>query len=257
MIRQHPAPHMDVPISIEIYQKLLGAAHRIQFEKEYWEIAEQAIEEWTRRHSPDAIPMPGPKGYQWKSQFLPDGTLLRTVFGGKNHHAFVEGDQILHDGHAVSPSVFANTVGGMRRNAWRCIWILFPDSKDWKLADSLRARTRPRRARKAADGVRQVQTTQPAADTFSSAPMQSAAQTDTIAAGATQVPDPIHEPLQQTDTRCEGRPRNTGIVLPRQQRTSGADRRTSGDGRIAAMLRQELLPLLYRLCAADGMPQAA
>ncbi|MES2319887.1 MAG: hypothetical protein V4631_20600 [Pseudomonadota bacterium] len=145
MRRQHPNHKMDIPVSLEVWQQLLGASINTGYEKEDWEIAAEAIDEWMRRHNPDAFPMPAVSGYQWKSQFLPDGTVLRTVFNGKNYHCLVEGDRILYNGKEVSPSGFVNAVGGIRRNAWRCTWILLPDAKDWKLADTLRARVRPPR----------------------------------------------------------------------------------------------------------------
>ena len=104
------------------------------------EIAAEAIDEWMRRHDPDAIPMPATKGYQRKSVFLADGTLLRTVFGGKNYQCLVVDDGISYNGQAVSPSAFVNVVGGIRRNTWRCTWILFPQASQWQLADTLRTR---------------------------------------------------------------------------------------------------------------------
>lgn len=145
MPRPYPDRPMNVPIHQSSYEQLVTAAVRTGFEKEYWEIAADAIDEWMRRHDPDTISMPAAHGYQWKRLFLPDGTLLRTVFGGKNYHCMVEGDQILYEKQAVSPSQFVNAAGGIRRNAWLCTWILFPDSKVWKLADSLRVPARPRR----------------------------------------------------------------------------------------------------------------
>ena len=208
MRRQHPNHKMDIPISLEVWQRLSGASFDTGYEKEDWEIAAEAIDDWMRRHKPDAISINVAKGYQWKSQFLPDGTLLRTVFGGKNYHCLVEGDRILYSGKAVSPSGFVNAVGGIRRNAWRSIWILFPDSKDWKLADTLRTRARPRRVRKPVEGVRQAPVMQ------ASAP-------------------PVAAPLP-------------AIMC-------GTGRRINDDDRMAALLRQELLPLLYRICAVDGM----
>ena len=238
MRRQHPTPKMDIPVSVKAWQQLLGASLDTGYEKEDWEIAAEAIDEWMRRHKPDAIPMPAAKGYQWKSQFLPDGTLLRTVFGGKNHHCLVEGDQILHNGKAVSPSGFVNAVGGMRRNAWRCTWILFPDSKDWKLADTLRTRERPRRASKPARDVQQA----PAAGPLP-------AQRENIAASASEAPALQHAIHDQGRNRRQ----RTGITLSPPGCMSGTDRRINGDDRMAALLRQELLPLLYRLCAFDGM----
>lgn len=153
MRRQHPNHRMDIPVSLEIWKQLVGASTDTGFAKEDWEIAEEAINEWMRRHNPDSISMPLVHGYQWKSVFLPDGTLLRTVFGGKNHHCLVEGDRILYNGQAISPSGFVNAVGGIRRNAWQCTWILFPDSKEWKLAGTLRSRERPRRTRKSAHAI--------------------------------------------------------------------------------------------------------
>lgn len=99
-----------------------------------------------RRHDPNALSTPAHGGYQWKRLFLPDGTVLRTVFSGTNYHCVVEGGRIAFDGKDVLPSRFVNAAGGMRRKAWLCTWILFPDTKQWQLADALRTR-RPRRPR--------------------------------------------------------------------------------------------------------------
>ncbi len=60
------------------------------------------------------------------------------IYNGKNLHCLVEGDQLLYQGRAVSPSRFANTVGGGGRNAWNVIWVLFPATRGWKLAGTLR-----------------------------------------------------------------------------------------------------------------------
>jgi hypothetical protein len=38
--------------------------------------------------------MPATSGYQWKHLFLPNDTLLRTIFNGKNFHCLAEGDHI-------------------------------------------------------------------------------------------------------------------------------------------------------------------
>jgi hypothetical protein len=140
MQKQHPSPHMNLPISIEIYQQLLRASAGSGFEKEAWEIGAVAIRDWMIRNDPDSFAMPATAGYQWKSLFLPNGTLLRTIFNGKNFHCLVEEDHIVYNGQSVSPSGFANTVGGVRRNAWKVIWILFPNSSEWKLAGTLRVK---------------------------------------------------------------------------------------------------------------------
>lgn len=71
-------------------------------------------------------------------QHPPNGTLLRTVFNGKNFRCLVEEDRIFYNGREVSPSGFANAAGGVRRNAWKVMWIPFPNSSVWKLAGTLR-----------------------------------------------------------------------------------------------------------------------
>lgn len=149
MKRQHPSARAEIPISQRIYDQLSAASAASHFEKKAWQILEEAIDEWTCRHHPDALAKPANSGYQWKHLFLPDGTLLRTVFNGKNHYCLVDGDAILYEGRAVSPSGFANAVGGIRRNAWKSLWIRFPETSDWKLAETLRTRERPRLERAA------------------------------------------------------------------------------------------------------------
>ena len=147
MRRYHPKHQADIPITMDVGIKLSHASMMTDYKKEDWEIAEEAIDEWMRRHDPEGLPLPPTSGYQWKSLFLPDGTVLRTVFGGKNYHCHVENDGIVYQGKPVSPSGFVNAVGGIRRNAWRCTWVLLPSNSEWKLADTLRTRARPRRVR--------------------------------------------------------------------------------------------------------------
>jgi len=148
MYRRHPAPIEHIPVSLGIYTQLRLASAFTNDEKEVWEIVEEAVDQWMRLHGPGTIPGPATGGVQWKRLFLPNGTLMRTVFNGKNYHSMVEADALNYDGNAISPSGFVNAVGGIRRNAWKCIWLLFPDSKEWKLADSLRTKERPRRTRR-------------------------------------------------------------------------------------------------------------
>jgi len=142
---------MTMPISLELHQQLLLAAIQSDFKKEAWEIGATAIRDWLARHAPDTFAIPTTSGFQWKHVFLPHGTLLRTVFNGKNFHALIEGDQIRYEGAVTTPSRFAHAVGGVRRNAWKVIWILLPDTSTWKLADELRPR-RKAGARKNQDG---------------------------------------------------------------------------------------------------------
>jgi hypothetical protein len=143
-MRRHPHPQMELPISMSAYQQLLSAASETGFEKEFWEIGESAIRDWMIRHHPNSFDNDVLSGYQWKHVFLPNGTLLRTVFDKKNHHCTVEGDELIYKGLPVSPSGFVNAVGGTRRNAWKTLWILFPNTTSWKLAGALRTKRRPR-----------------------------------------------------------------------------------------------------------------
>ena len=43
------------------------------------------------------------RGYQWKTLFLPDSTLLRMTCGDETTYAQVVGDEIIFEGRAVSP----------------------------------------------------------------------------------------------------------------------------------------------------------
>jgi hypothetical protein len=135
---------MSLPISLEIHQQLLAASIERGFEQETWEIGATAIREWMVRNHPDSFAMQAAAGYQWKHLFLPNGTLLRTILNGKNYHCLVEDDQLRYNGKAVSPSGFANAVGGVRRNAWKVVWVLFPNSSTWKLAGTLRRKKNSR-----------------------------------------------------------------------------------------------------------------
>ncbi len=265
MDHRPPGRMMELPISLEVWQQLLGAALTTGYKKEHWEIAEEAIGEWIRRHDPDAISMPLVHGYQWKSVFLPDGTLLRTVFGGKNHHCLVENDGILYNGQAVSPSSFVNAVGGIRRNAWRSLWILFPGSNEWKLADTLRARTRPRQVRKPARDFRQTSAPQPAAgrvpDDVTPLAPPLPAQGEYNAAREFEGPQvqsarddrfPSINPNADQDHRRRG----PGMTLAPAGVMYGTDRRVNADDRMVALLRHELLPMLRRMSAFEGIGMA-
>lgn len=233
MSRHHPAPRAEILVSAEIHGQLLSAAMKTFFEKETWEIAAEAIDEWTRRHNPDALPGPAYAGYQWKGLFLPNGTVLRTVFGGKNHHCIVEGDALLYNGKPISPSGFVNAVGGLRRNAWNCAWILFPESQDWKLARTLRGDVGARRTRKPRSTPAPAANAQPAKPT----------------------PSPASPPVAPVA------PPAAAVAAPRRQRradlptslsaaTAGTDRRIGAahDDQVAASLQRQLLPLLLRVC---------
>lgn len=152
MYERPPEPCDIVYLSLpQLIQVNFAAMMRHQ---QNWEIVQEAVSDWLRKNEPGKCGEPEFAGYQWKGLFLPDGTVLRAAFNGKHHHCHVNGDQILHAGKAVSPSGFVSAVGGIRRNAWKSIWVLLPDCKHWQLADHMRTRRRPPKARAAAHGAR-------------------------------------------------------------------------------------------------------
>jgi hypothetical protein len=78
-------------------------------------------------------------GYQWKQVFLPEGTRLRASFGRAPYFAVVQGSEIRSGEQSLSPSAFANLKGSGNRNAWKAVWLRFPGSEQWILADTCRA----------------------------------------------------------------------------------------------------------------------
>lgn len=78
------------------------------------------------------------RGYQWKTLFLPEGTVLRSWSYGENNYARVEGDQIIHDGRSVSPNEFAQSFARSTRNAWTDLYIRRPADRQFMLASRLR-----------------------------------------------------------------------------------------------------------------------
>ncbi|WP_373987678.1 hypothetical protein [Duganella sp. BuS-21] len=49
-------------------------------------------------------------------------------------YAKVEDEQIICDGLPITPSRFANGRGCGTRNAWKSVWLRFPNNKRWELA---------------------------------------------------------------------------------------------------------------------------
>lgn len=78
-------------------------------------------------------------GYQWKQVFLPEGTRLRASFGRAPYFAVVQSSEIRCGEQSLSPSAFANLKGSGNRNAWKAVWLRFPGSEQWVLADTCRA----------------------------------------------------------------------------------------------------------------------
>ncbi|SFM57539.1 hypothetical protein [Rugamonas rubra] len=97
-----------------------------------------AVELWLCEQQcphPDRPPL---HGYQWKSLFLPEGTRLRSWSYGEHNYAEVVGDQIIHNGRAVSPNQFARSFARSNRNAWSDLSVRRPGDKKWTVASRLR-----------------------------------------------------------------------------------------------------------------------
>lgn len=81
------------------------------------------------------------RGFQWKTTFLPEGTLLRTSYLDTVEFAKVVASRLLTDeGDAVTPSQFANR-HAKGRNAWRFVWVRFPGDDHWIRANNCRTRS--------------------------------------------------------------------------------------------------------------------
>ena len=110
------------------------------------EAVDAAIRQWLAAtdNAPPAQPA-APRGYQWKTLFLPEGTWLRMAYRNDHEYAIVEGDHIMYQGRAVSPNQFASGYADSVRNAWHDISIRMPGEKHWKIA-SVRRRELARAA---------------------------------------------------------------------------------------------------------------
>lgn len=99
-----------------------------------------ALEFWldAKNELPPNADQTGIRGYQWKSLFLPEGTILRSWSYGEHNYARVEGDKIIHDGQSVSPNQFARHFARTARNAWFDLSVRRPGDKQYKMAGLLR-----------------------------------------------------------------------------------------------------------------------
>lgn len=99
-----------------------------------------ALELWLAANSetPTATDPAKMRGYQWKTLFLPEGTVLRSWSYGEHNYACVEGDKIMHEGASVSPNQFARSFARTARNAWFDLSVRRPGDKHFKIASRLR-----------------------------------------------------------------------------------------------------------------------
>jgi hypothetical protein len=130
----------SLPVSFETYQGLGNFMYAHGFKQEMFELVDDIITGWMAefeaaesKRKPTTL-----EGYQWKDVFLPDGTTLRNVYRRTSYLAHIEGRELHFEGRSVSPAEFVNAVGGSFRNAWKTVWIRFPNENEWKLAITLR-----------------------------------------------------------------------------------------------------------------------
>jgi hypothetical protein len=78
-------------------------------------------------------------GYRWQTVYLPNGTDLKITYKSQTKTAQIRHSQVWYDGKTTSPSQYAYLVANnTSRNAWRDIYVRFPNESDWTLADTLR-----------------------------------------------------------------------------------------------------------------------
>jgi hypothetical protein len=103
--------------------------------------ATEAIRAWmaaNARQQPAVADAGSTQGYQWKTLFLPSGTELRMSTRESTYLARVVGNDILFDGHRVSPRGMTLAIAGSGRNAWRDLWLKLPTERYWKQASRCR-----------------------------------------------------------------------------------------------------------------------
>jgi len=78
-------------------------------------------------------------GYYWQNVLLKNGSRLRFTYKGTDYFAEIKHSEVIYNGAKYSPSEFVNEVAKpTSRNAWRDIWVKFPNETEWQFADSLR-----------------------------------------------------------------------------------------------------------------------
>jgi hypothetical protein len=132
---------VNIPIATSRFLGLVAFLSEKGSDRDPVEVIDSAIDYWMENAGwkPEVLGAAGKeRGYSWKTLFLPDGTYLRMRYASAYHYAVVEGDQILHDGVSVSPNQFALRVAGSARDAWRDVWVQFPDEDEFTPASDLR-----------------------------------------------------------------------------------------------------------------------
>lgn len=106
-------------------------------------IIHDAIRAWLKRDTAAAAPQDVSAaaeegGYQWKQLYLPAGTRVRASFHQLPYFGVIGEQGVQYGEQVLSPSGFANMFGSGNRNAWKALWLRFPGSEQWVLADTCR-----------------------------------------------------------------------------------------------------------------------
>ncbi|MES2162365.1 MAG: hypothetical protein V4476_14495 [Pseudomonadota bacterium] len=196
---------ITVQVPTDTLLKLIEKLRRRGGSQDISEAMTFALDRWLAdpaAFAPGADPA-GLHGYQWKSLFLPEGTVLKSWSYGENNYACVEGDQIIHNGRAVTPNQFAQSFARSTRNAWHDLFIRRPGDKTFKTANRLRGEL-------IADSKAPAATSAATAVPIPAAvpPLPAAA---TPALPAPQAPEPASAPPRNTD-------REPGWDLPERRK---------------------------------------
>jgi hypothetical protein len=132
----------SLPASFHTYQNLGNFMYEHGLTQEMFEIVDTAVNAWMsdflkKEEQGLAFRL---EGYQWKDVFLPSGTTLRTVYKRTSYLAHIKSCAVIYEGRSLSPGEFVNEVAKCNRNAWRTLWVRFPNEDEWKPAMSLRKR---------------------------------------------------------------------------------------------------------------------
>jgi len=132
---------MNDRVSVEVDLQTLRALLDYQAEREsnrsLADLVKIAILEWLQRQCVSNRPVE-PKGYFWKTVFLPDGTRLRISGSFGTHYADVVCGELIYDSQPVSPNQFVTASLGNVGNAWKVICVQLPGDSDWTPAIRLR-----------------------------------------------------------------------------------------------------------------------
>lgn len=131
---------MSVQLPTNTLLDLVAQLKRRSGSQDLSEAITTAVEFWLAdlKKFPKTADPEGLHGYQWKCLFLPEGTVLRSWSYGEHNYARVEGDEIIHNGKAVTPNQFARSFARTTRNAWEDLYVRRPGDKQFKLATLLR-----------------------------------------------------------------------------------------------------------------------